>query len=56
MWLLQDDYIVDNSKLKSTGYELLSPDFRTSMKEIGRAGATRGFDPGWVAERREEQR
>jgi UDP-glucose 4-epimerase len=34
--LLRDDYIVDNSKLKSTGYELLYPDFRASMKEIGR--------------------
>jgi UDP-glucose 4-epimerase len=35
--LLRDDYVVDNSKLKSTGYELLYPDFRASMKEIGRA-------------------
>jgi UDP-glucose 4-epimerase len=34
--LLRDDYIVDNSRLKSTGYELLYPDFRASMKEIGR--------------------
>jgi UDP-glucose 4-epimerase len=34
--LLRDDYIVDNSKLKSTGYELLYPDFRASMQEIGR--------------------
>jgi len=33
--LLRDDYIVDNSKLKSTGYQLLHPDFRASMKEIG---------------------
>ena len=33
--VLRDDYIVDNSKLKSTGYELLYPDFRASMKEIG---------------------
>jgi UDP-glucose 4-epimerase len=35
--LLRDDYIVDNSRLKSTGYELLYPDFRASMKEMGRA-------------------
>jgi len=34
--LLRDDYIVDNSKLKSTGYQLLYPDFRASMQEIGR--------------------
>jgi nucleoside-diphosphate-sugar epimerase len=34
---LRDDYVVDNSKLKSTGYELLYPDFRASMKEIARA-------------------
>jgi len=33
---LQSDYVVDNSKLKSTGYQLLHPDFRTSLKEIGR--------------------
>jgi UDP-glucose 4-epimerase len=33
---LRDDYIVDNSKLKSTGYQLLYPDFRESLKEIGR--------------------
>jgi len=40
--LLRDDYIVDNAKLKSTGYELLYPDFRVSMQEIGRAAAARG--------------
>jgi nucleoside-diphosphate-sugar epimerase len=34
--LLRDDYVVDNSKLKSTGYELRYPDFRASMREIGR--------------------
>jgi UDP-glucose 4-epimerase len=34
---LRDDYIVDNSKLKATGYQLLYPDFRASLKEIGRA-------------------
>jgi UDP-glucose 4-epimerase len=34
--LLRDDYLVDNSKLKSTGYEFLHPDFRASMKEMGR--------------------
>jgi UDP-glucose 4-epimerase len=39
--LLRDDYLVDNSKLKSTGYEFLYPDFRVSMKEIGRIKAPR---------------
>jgi len=34
--LLRDDYLVDNSKLKSTGYRLVYPDFRASMKELGR--------------------
>jgi nucleoside-diphosphate-sugar epimerase len=34
--LLRDDYIVDNARLKSTGYELLYPDFRASMQEMGR--------------------
>jgi UDP-glucose 4-epimerase len=34
---LQNDYLVDNSKLKSTGYRFLYPDFRASLKEIGRA-------------------
>ena len=40
--LLRDDYIVDNAKLKSTGYELLYPDFRASMREIGRAAPALG--------------
>ena len=39
--LLQDDYLVENSKLKSTGYELLYPDFRASMQEMGRIQAPR---------------
>jgi UDP-glucose 4-epimerase len=34
--LLRDDYLVDNSKLKSTGYQLVYPDFRASMKEMAR--------------------
>jgi UDP-glucose 4-epimerase len=34
--LLRDDYLVDNSKLKSTGYEFLYPDFQASMKAMGR--------------------
>jgi UDP-glucose 4-epimerase len=38
--LLRDDYIVDNSRLKATGYEFLFPDFRASMRELGRAGIT----------------
>lgn len=35
--LLRADYVVDNTKLKATGYTLLYPDFRASMKEIERA-------------------
>lgn len=31
---LYDDYIVDNTKLKATGYQLRYPDFATSMKQI----------------------
>jgi nucleoside-diphosphate-sugar epimerase len=31
---LYDDYIVDNAKLKATGYKLRYPDFRTSMKQM----------------------
>ncbi len=37
--LLRDDYLVDNSKLKATGYRLIHPDFRASMREMGRRGA-----------------
>ncbi|MFO7965139.1 MAG: NAD-dependent epimerase/dehydratase family protein [Desulfobacterales bacterium] len=33
---LYDDYIVDNTKLKNTGYRLIYPDFKASMKEMGR--------------------
>ncbi len=39
---LYDDYVVDNSKLKSLGYRMIYPDFRQSMKQLGewyRAGA-----------------
>jgi UDP-glucose 4-epimerase len=32
---LYDDYIVDNSKLKETGFTFLYPDFKESMKQIG---------------------
>jgi len=31
---LYNDYIVDNTKLKATGYRLLYPDFRASMKQM----------------------
>jgi len=31
---LYDDYIVDNSKLKATGYELMYPDFEESMRQM----------------------
>jgi nucleoside-diphosphate-sugar epimerase len=29
------DYVVDNSKLKKTGYQLIYPDFTQSMKQMG---------------------
>ena len=32
---LYDDYVVDNEKLKATGYRMLYPDFRESMKQMG---------------------
>jgi len=32
---LYDDYLVDNNKLKSTGYRMIYPDFRESMKQMG---------------------
>jgi nucleoside-diphosphate-sugar epimerase len=32
---LYDDYVVDNSKLKSTGYRMIYPDFKESMKQMG---------------------
>lgn len=31
---LYDDYVVDNTRLKETGYELIYPDFIESMKQI----------------------
>jgi UDP-glucose 4-epimerase len=31
---LYDDYVVDNSKLKATGYRMIYPDFRESMKQL----------------------
>lgn len=33
---LYDDYIVDNTKLIKTGYKFLFPDFRDSMRQMGR--------------------
>jgi nucleoside-diphosphate-sugar epimerase len=33
---LYDDYIVDNSKLKFTGYRMIYPDFKESMKQMGK--------------------
>jgi nucleoside-diphosphate-sugar epimerase len=32
---LYDDYIVDNCKLKSTGYRMIYPDFGESMRQMG---------------------
>jgi UDP-glucose 4-epimerase len=32
---LYDDYVVDNGKLKATGYRLIYPDFRASMRQMG---------------------
>ncbi len=34
---LYDDYIVDNGKLKETGFVFRYPDFRESMRELGEA-------------------
>jgi UDP-glucose 4-epimerase len=31
---LYDDYVVDNSKLKATGYKFIYPDFRESMRQM----------------------
>ncbi len=31
---LYDDYVVDNSKLKATGYRMIYPDFEKSMEQI----------------------
>lgn len=32
---LGGDYVVDNARLKGTGYELIYPDFEASMKQVG---------------------
>ena len=32
---LYEDYVVDNAKLKNTGYALIYPDFKESMKQMG---------------------
>ncbi|HDP79991.1 MAG TPA: NAD-dependent epimerase/dehydratase family protein, partial [Spirochaetes bacterium] len=32
---LYNDYVVNNTRLKSTGYRLLYPDFKDSMKQLG---------------------
>jgi nucleoside-diphosphate-sugar epimerase len=32
---LGGDYVVDNARLKSTGYDLIYPDFEASMKQLG---------------------
>ncbi|MDP8255814.1 MAG: NAD-dependent epimerase/dehydratase family protein [Candidatus Alcyoniella australis] len=32
---LYDDYVLDNSRLKATGYKLIYPDFAESMRQIG---------------------
>ncbi|MGE5397626.1 MAG: NAD-dependent epimerase/dehydratase family protein [Chitinophagales bacterium] len=34
---LGDDYIVDSAKLKQTGYQLLYPDFKTSIRQQGKS-------------------
>lgn len=33
---LYNDYVVDNSKLKATGYRMIYPDFSESMKQMGK--------------------
>ncbi len=32
---LYDDYVVDNSRLKATGFKFMYPDFNESMKQLG---------------------
>lgn len=32
---LYDDYVVDNTKLKATGYRMIYPDFENSMRQMG---------------------
>ena len=32
---LYADYVVDNAKLKRTGFRLTFPDFKASMQELG---------------------
>jgi nucleoside-diphosphate-sugar epimerase len=39
---LCDDYVVDNSRLKSTGYEFIYPDFEQSMRQIAEWYRERG--------------
>lgn len=39
---LYDDYIIDNRKLKQTGYRLIYPDFRRSMEQMGEWYRNRG--------------
>jgi nucleoside-diphosphate-sugar epimerase len=39
---LYDDYVVDNTRLKETGFTFLFPDFRESMKQITEIGKRNG--------------
>jgi nucleoside-diphosphate-sugar epimerase len=39
---LCDDYVVDNSRLKSTGYEFIYPDFEQSMRQMAEWYRERG--------------
>lgn len=51
---LASDYVVDNTRLKSTGYKFIYPDFEESMKQIGESyskNASRGLTPSQGAQR-----
>jgi len=39
---LYDDYVVDNGKLKATGFQMIYPDFRESMQQMGEWYRTEG--------------
>jgi nucleoside-diphosphate-sugar epimerase len=45
---LHDDYVVDNAKLKATGYLLLYPDFADSMRDVGWVHREAQRPPSWT--------
>jgi len=46
---LRDDYVVDNAKLKATGYLPLYPDFADSMRDLGWHHREAQRPPVWTA-------